>query len=338
MLLYQEKIFKPAGQSLPDTEIARELAIKMGYGDEFNMTSTELFDAAHDEAYYKAWFEGRTGRLPTEEETLTPAKIREKKVMRILPSMEVNGKKETIYPMCRDDSGAEPDLKIDTLNTGRLEIFCENPGAASISGFGGNIDSNAGNVATYERFPVFEPPYETWDAAWSGTSALYPNTSGMDANHTRNAVVSNSYLDAYPLHNFSQRIRWRVHTQWYYTPWIRELEPQPVVYIHPDDAQTAINGPVNTGDVVEIYNDRGAYRSMAIINPGLRPGVIDAPRGWQRWQYDRFYGREAGYALNAGAKDAGSCNDVTSRRVHIFSGCQAFFDARVNIRKIIKSL
>lgn len=337
MMLYQEKIFEPTGESLPDTEIARKLAVAMGYGDEFNMTPKELFDAAHNEEYYKTWFQSRTGRMPTDEETLTPDKIRERKVMRILPSMDVNGKKESIYPMCRDDSGAEPDLKIDTLETGRLQIFCESPGSASISGFGANIDGDTGRVATYERLPVFEPPYETWDAAWSATSALYPNTAGTDAEHTRNSMVTDSYLDSHPFHNFSQRIRWRVHTQWHYIPWIRELEPQPVVYLSPTDAARVVNGPVTTGDVVEIYNDRGAYRAKAIISPGLRPGIIDAPRGWQRWQYDQFYGESAGYALNSGAKDAGSCNDVTSRRVHVFSGCQAFFDARVNIRKITKT-
>ncbi len=339
MLLYQAKVFNPAGESLPDTEIARKLAIGMGYGGEFAMTANELFEAAHSEESYKAWFQSRTGRQPAAEETLSPSRIREEKVMRILPSITVNGKKEAIYPMCRDDSGTEPDLKIDTLTTGRLEIYCEDPASAALNAAVANIGSNAGNVAAYERFPIFEPPYETWDAAWNASaSALYPNTSGIDAAHTRNAMVTDSYLDKYPFHNFSQRIRWRVHTQWYDIPWIRELEAQPIVYISPDDAKKVVGGPVVTGDVVEIYNDRGAYRSMAVITPGLRPGMIDAPRGWQRWQYDKFYGKDAGYALNPGAKDAGSCNDVTSRRAHVYSICQAFFDARVNIKKISKTV
>ncbi len=310
--VYQEKVQEPMGESLPDRHIAAKLAKGFGLESEFTETDDDIFKISLDATFYKSWFKGIVGREPTAAELPTPERLRAEKVIRVIPGLDVNGKQEYIYPMWRDGD----DLRIDAFSgSGRIEFYCDtlisftNMG----QGYGGSTLVLNPLLTMNENLPTHEPAYEGW----------------------HEDTVYNASLRAagYTLNNFSQRIRWRVHTQWWDTPWIRELEPYPVVFVSPYDVA---GKNIRTGDVIKVSNPRGSYRGRAIITPGLQPGLIDAPRGWQRWQYDEYYGTAAGYQLDSGAKDAGSCNDVSSRRVHPFSGCQSFFDALVKIEKIEK--
>ena len=54
--------------------------------------------------------------------------------------------------------------------------------------------------------------------------------------------------------------------------------PEPVVWLHPDDA--AARGIVD-GAAVEVVNDRGRVRLVARISDDLRRGVCASPKG--RW-------------------------------------------------------
>lgn len=110
----------------------------------------------------------------------------------------------------------------------------------------------------------------------------------------------------------SARPRYRIHSQWFGTKWLRELDPEPTVKIHPDDA-----GPrgVKDGDYVEIYNDRGHVVAKAIVTDGIRPGSMTYPKGWQRHQYK-----------------AGSFSEVNSTKHDPIGVNSSFFDATVDVR------
>ena len=135
--------------------------------------------------------------------------------------------------------------------------------------------------------PHFEPPYEAWP--------------------------ENPLYEKYPLVNYQEHSRWRVHSQWFQVPWLRELDPEPVVKMNPDDA--ASRG-LATGDHAEVFNDRGHAVFKVIVSEAIRTGMVNTPKGWQRYQF-----REGGY------------QELTNDHKHPINMNCAFFDTLVDVRK-----
>jgi biotin/methionine sulfoxide reductase len=82
----------------------------------------------------------------------------------------------------------------------------------------------------------------------------------------------------YPLHLISNQPRSRLHSQLdcgevSRNAKVAEREP---VWINPDDA--AVRG-IADGDVVRIYNDRGACLAGAVVTDTIRPGVVQVATG-----------------------------------------------------------
>lgn len=132
--------------------------------------------------------------------------------------------------------------------TGRIEFYVENPAP--------RMPSDEPFDADRERLPRFFPPTEAWH--------------------------ENPLFSKYPLILLSERPKFRVHSQWFGTPWLRELDPEPIIKINPKDA--AARG-IQNGDYVEVFNDRGRAVVKAVLSQGIRPGVLVFPKGWQRNQY-----------------------------------------------------
>lgn len=132
--------------------------------------------------------------------------------------------------------------------TGRIEFYVENPAPRVVSDEAFDADR--------ERLPRFFPPTEAWP--------------------------ENPLYSKYPLVLLSERPKFRVHSQWFAAPWLRELDPEPIIKINPQDA--ASRG-IQNGDHVEVFNDRGRAVVRAVLSQGIRPGVMVFPKGWQRKQY-----------------------------------------------------
>jgi molybdopterin-containing oxidoreductase family molybdopterin binding subunit len=164
--------------------------------------------------------------------------------------------------------------------TGRAQFYLENPKPQM--DYGQQIDFEK------ERLPYWEPPHEAWS--------------------------ENPLFDKYPLVYGQERPKWRVHTQWGYVPWLKELDPEPTVKLSPDDAKTR---NIKTGDMVKVYNDRGHVVLKAVINKGTRPGMIVVPKGWQ---LDQFVD--------------GHYQDLTSRISHNACINHSFYDALVEVEKV----
>lgn len=133
--------------------------------------------------------------------------------------------------------------------TGRLQFYLEN--AAPTVNYGQDWDPRK------EQLPIlFEPPHEAWH--------------------------ENPLMEKYPLSLYQEHTRWRVHTTWGRAEWLRELDPEPIVKINSQDASPR---GIKNGDVVKVYNDRGFVVLKAVINDGLRPGVVNIPKGWGNDQF-----------------------------------------------------
>jgi anaerobic selenocysteine-containing dehydrogenase len=67
------------------------------------------------------------------------------------------------------------------------------------------------------------------------------------------------------------------HTEHRQVPWLRELDPVPIVEIHPE---TAAEQAINNGESVWIENQFGRCKAKAKLTPILRPDTIMVAHGW----------------------------------------------------------
>jgi biotin/methionine sulfoxide reductase len=82
----------------------------------------------------------------------------------------------------------------------------------------------------------------------------------------------------YPLHLISNQPSTKLHSQLDHGGHSRKskIHGREPVTLHPDDA-AARN--ISDGDIVRLFNDRGACLSAAIISNAIRPGVMQLPTG-----------------------------------------------------------
>jgi len=73
------------------------------------------------------------------------------------------------------------------------------------------------------------------------------------------------------------RIPFYFHSQYRQNPLLRELQPHPLVQIHPE---TAEKYGIGDGDWVWIETARGRIRQVAELFAGINPGVVSAEASW----------------------------------------------------------
>ena len=133
----------------------------------------------------------------------------------------------------------------------RYEYWLENPAVRAAT-----TRKPTAEETERERLPRFVEPLEAWP--------------------------TNKKYERYPLVCMSERPRYRVHSQWFSTPLLRELDPEPVVYINPVDATSR---GVEDNSYAECYNDRGHCVALAVYSEGVRPGTLRYPKSWQMSQH-----------------------------------------------------
>lgn len=140
-------------------------------------------------------------------------------------------------------------------DTGRTRLYLED--------FAPRFAADADKVdSRKEALPYFEPPTEAW-----------PETVG--------GYEKNALADKYPLIYFSMHDQFNNHACVAKNQWLREFS-KPVVQMSPADADA--RGIVE-GDSVKVFNDRGYVVLNAVIDTGMRPGIVNIPHGFS---YEQF--------------------------------------------------
>lgn len=127
------------------------------------------------------------------------------------------------------------------------------------------------------------------------------------------AGVDDPLADKYPLVYVQEHSRFRVHTQWWNTPILRELDREPLAKVSGKDA--AERGVVD-GDIVEVFNDRGHAVLRCMVDESVAPGILSIPKGWQRSQYIE-----------------GCYQEMTQPQIDDYASACSFYDTRVDFRK-----
>lgn len=108
---------------------------------------------------------------------------------------------------------------------------------------------------------------------------------------------SDPLSEKYPLQVISFHLNRRTHTQFDNIPWLRELEPQAVL-INSNDAQAR---DIKHGDMVKVFNERGALILPARVTERIMPGIIGIPQG--AWYNPDVDGTDRGGCANVLTKD-----------------------------------
>lgn len=128
-----------------------------------------------------------------------------------------------------------------------------------------------------DRKPGFNTP--------SGKVELYNSTfkkHGYDPLPTyrepaESPVSTPEIAKDYPLIAVNRRSPLFVHFKYRNLPYLREVEPEPVVCLHPRDAGARA---IRDGDWVIITSPRGRIRQKAIVTERVKPGVALIDGGW----------------------------------------------------------
>jgi molybdopterin-containing oxidoreductase family molybdopterin binding subunit len=86
----------------------------------------------------------------------------------------------------------------------------------------------------------------------------------------------------YPIVLIQTHARQRAHSSFSNSPWLLEIWPEPEVEMNPEDG--AARG-LQTGDWVEVFNERGSVTLKALLTPDYPPGLCNIPQGWKAGQY-----------------------------------------------------
>jgi len=95
---------------------------------------------------------------------------------------------------------------------------------------------------------------------------------------------------------------------------LRDIEGEPILEMHATDA---LSRGIADGDVVRVFNARGAYHCKARISPRARPGVVNGLGVW--WRKMGLRGTNV--------------NEVTSQRLTDLGRGPVFYDCLVEVAK-----
>ena len=84
---------------------------------------------------------------------------------------------------------------------------------------------------------------------------------------------------AFPLAMISPPARNFLNSSFVNVQSLRDIEGEPLLEIHADDAQSR---GIETGQMVRVFNDRGEYRCKARVSTRARPGVVNGLGIWWR--------------------------------------------------------
>jgi anaerobic selenocysteine-containing dehydrogenase len=93
---------------------------------------------------------------------------------------------------------------------------------------------------------------------------------------------------------------------------LRDLESEPVLEIHPEDAARR---QIADGATVRVYNDRGSYHCKAHVSDRARPGLVVGLGIW--WRKMGLRGTNV--------------NELTSQRLTDLGRAPTFYDCLVEV-------
>lgn len=142
--------------------------------------------------------------------------------------------------------------------TGKLQFYVEEPGRGSSTSI-----PYKENDLSWQHLPGFLLPEEAWNTTVAGFEA-------------------NPLSERYPLSLMQEHAKYGTQTQFSHVAPLRELDPEPSIFVSPADAESR---GISEGDYVRVFNDRGETVVKARIHNGMPQGLVSMPNGFTADQY-----------------------------------------------------
>ena len=193
--------------------------------------------------------------------------------------------------------------------------FADTDEQLATQAFTSDIDMAALRASGWLKLPLPELPFA--DGGFpTANGKVQVNVPGLGVpDHVPNheSVLSAPELaQRYPLAMISPPARHFLNSTFVNVRSLRSIEGQPLVEIHPADAQA--RGIVD-GALVRVFNDRGSYRCAASVSERARPGVVNGLGVW--W-------RKLGV-------DGSNVNELTSQKLTDIGRAPTFYDCLVEV-------
>jgi anaerobic selenocysteine-containing dehydrogenase len=241
VLFPEEKCIEPRGESKSDYEIVGVIAEKLGLYDKYSEGKTV-------EEWIKYSFDN-SGALP------------------FISYKELKQKGYFIPPT--HDDWKNCNLTGKQLRTS-IQDFYEDPDKNPLKTPSGKIEFYSQNLDKHFPGDQERPPVPHWIP--------------FGESHQEN--LSHPRAKKYPLLTVSNHGRWRVHANLDDISWFHEIETGKVrgrdgylyepCWMHP---KTAAERSIKNGDVVKIFNERGAVLCGAYVTERITPGVVSVDHG-----------------------------------------------------------
>ena len=123
----------------------------------------------------------------------------------------------------------------------------------------------------------------------------------------------------YPLSFSTTHPKYRLHSMFANIPWLRELDPEPILEMNPADAEAR---DIQDGDLVRAFNDRGEVKLRVKVHQGIRPRLANVCEGWSPGHYAE------------GTHQALTHETVNPAQQAIYEPNSAFYDTLVEVERV----
>ena len=166
------------------------------------------------------------------------------------------------------------------------------------------------------KLPLAEAPFADGGFATPSGKCLIDSPVHGVPDHVPNyesAASSPELAKRYPLAMISPPARNFLNSSFVNVKSLRDIEGEPLLEMHTSDAQAR---GISSGELVRVFNDRGAYVCKAVLSPRAREGVVNGLGVW--W-------RKLGV-------DGTNVNELTHQRLTDIGRAPAFYDCLVDVR------
>ena len=171
----------------------------------------------------------------------------------------------------------------------------------------------------FSTLPVADAPFANGNfPTKSGKCEFFSESiakQGLDGlpDHLENyELVGSSAM--YPLAMISPPARNFLNSTFVNVTSLRDIEAEPVLEIHVDDA---LARGINSGDAVNVFNHRGSYQCKAVVSKRARVGVVNGMGIW--WRKLGLNGTNV--------------NEVTSQKLTDLGQGPVFYDCLVEVKR-----
>jgi anaerobic selenocysteine-containing dehydrogenase len=170
----------------------------------------------------------------------------------------------------------------------------------------------------FSTLPIADAPFADGNFPTpSGKCEFFSDSlakQGLDGlpDHLDNYELAGSSA-TYPLAMISPPARNFLNSTFVNVTSLRDIEAEPVLEIHADDARSR---GIASGDVVNVFNQRGSYQCKAVVSKRARPGVVNGLGIW--WRKLGLNGTNV--------------NEVTSQKLTDLGQGPVFYDCLVEVK------